>query len=427
MSAREEVAAKDELLTSLETRASAAEAELASLRTEAEQMREEVGAKEGLVSKVASLENRAAAMEADLRAERGATAQAREEIAAKQEVIARLETVTSAAEAAKAQMEECLRQRDLAEEQLRQEFKELEQELRRAPNPELEERLIAREDELKAMDAELETMRRQQRELLTTIQQGEFGDAELCRLRRREQELEEQVQQLLEKNTQLGAHANHKQKISHLKCLKAESNGLQEQLQVARRRIIQLEVQLRNGFTFEPLAPTVPSEAPAAGARQIARVPKRRAPARGQEDREEERQQAARQQDRQKAARQESCQSRAAERAVVALEHIRSVVRQIPAETLEHTAALVQLQQLCGSVAPPPADASFAPPPRLTEAGVPANAGQAEMETGSAAAVGDAELEAMEDIFETYKDSCISAGAQSSRLEEVQAAGPAED
>jgi len=91
-----------------------------------------------------------------------------------------------------------------------------------------------------------EGLRLQNRELMRTIwqfnQDCEFLEVENCSLKATMSIFEQDLDRVTNQNAQLIGHVNHRQKIRHTMKMKEEINRLLNQLNKARKRIVQLEV-----------------------------------------------------------------------------------------------------------------------------------------------------------------------------------------
>jgi len=112
-------------------------------------------------------------------------------------------------------------------------------------------------EELERLDIESESLSRQNRQMLLSLQQAQgelqWSLAEMKRLQEKEAEYEGEIMSASERNAALAGHNNNKQKIKHVVSLKEQIDNLRLQNKKANQRIKQLEVMLRNASFYETL------------------------------------------------------------------------------------------------------------------------------------------------------------------------------
>jgi len=103
--------------------------------------------------------------------------------------------------------------------------------------------------ELERLDAEAETLRRENNDLSASVQRTreelQSAFAEVDRLREREEQFEVDMLRASDRGAELAGHNNHKQKIQYLTNLKAENQQLREELRQSKRQTASLEGKLR--------------------------------------------------------------------------------------------------------------------------------------------------------------------------------------
>jgi len=119
------------------------------------------------------------------------------------------------------------------------------------------DQLARQGEELERLDIENESLGRQSRQMLLSLQQAQaelqWSLAEMKHLQEKEAEYEGQIMSACERNAALAGHNNSKQKIKHVVSLKEQIDYHRLQNKKAHQRIKQLEALLRNANFYESL------------------------------------------------------------------------------------------------------------------------------------------------------------------------------
>eukprot|EP00419_Tripos_fusus_P035816 CAMPEP_0172778294 /NCGR_PEP_ID=MMETSP1074-20121228/201833_1 /TAXON_ID=2916 /ORGANISM="Ceratium fusus, Strain PA161109" /LENGTH=1285 /DNA_ID=CAMNT_0013615225 /DNA_START=77 /DNA_END=3935 /DNA_ORIENTATION=- len=119
------------------------------------------------------------------------------------------------------------------------------------------DQLARQGEELERLDIENESLGRQSRQMLLSLQQAQaelqWSLAEMKHLQEKEAEYEGQIMSASERNAALAGHNNSKQKIKHVVSLKEQIDYHRLQNKKAHQRIKQLEALLRNANFYESL------------------------------------------------------------------------------------------------------------------------------------------------------------------------------